>query len=83
MTFRLGITRDFLKPDGSLGFGDIGLGLLSEQPALEWEFLPEQHSELPRGVADQYDARWLPAALARGPVRRGLRQRRCAGLHGQ
>lgn len=56
MTFLLGITRDFLKPDDSLGFGDIGLGLLAEQPGLVWEFLAEQHSELPREVADQYDA---------------------------
>ena len=23
-TFRVGVTRDFLKPDGTLGFGDIG-----------------------------------------------------------
>jgi phosphoglycerate dehydrogenase-like enzyme len=56
MTFRLGITRDFLKPDGSLGFGDIGLELLDEQPGLAREFLSEQHGELPREVADQYDA---------------------------
>jgi len=56
MTFRLGVTRDFLKPDGSLGFGDIGLALLDEQPGLEWEFLPEQHAELPLAVADRYDA---------------------------
>ena len=26
--FRVGVTRDFLKPDGTSGFGDIGLGLL-------------------------------------------------------
>ena len=30
-TFRVGLTRDFVKPDGSLGFGDIGLGLLDER----------------------------------------------------
>ncbi|MCI0360010.1 MAG: dehydrogenase [Planctomycetaceae bacterium] len=54
--FRVGITRDFLKPDGSLGFGDIGLDLLDEHPGLVREFLAEQHSELPRDVADQYDA---------------------------
>ena len=56
MTFRVGLTRDFLKPDGSLGFGDIGLDALNEQPGLAWEFLPESHAELPRAVADQYDA---------------------------
>ncbi len=56
MTFRLGLTRDFLKPDGSLGFGDIGLSLLAEQPGIEWEFLAQNHAELPAEVADQYDA---------------------------
>jgi len=56
MTFRVGLTRDFLKPDGSLGFGDIGLDALDEQPGLAWEFLPESHIELPRAVADEYDA---------------------------
>ncbi len=55
-SFRLGVTRDFLKPDGSLGLGDIGLSLLEEQSGVEWEFLAEQHSELPREVADQYEA---------------------------
>jgi D-3-phosphoglycerate dehydrogenase len=26
--FRVGVTCDFLKPDGTIGFGDIGLDLL-------------------------------------------------------
>jgi D-3-phosphoglycerate dehydrogenase len=56
MEFRVGITRDFLKADGSLGFGDIGLGLLDETENLRHEFLPEAFAELPRHVADQYDA---------------------------
>jgi phosphoglycerate dehydrogenase-like enzyme len=54
--FRVGVTRDFLRPDGSLGFGDVGLGMLDEQPHIEWQFLPENWSELPREVADEYDA---------------------------
>ena len=29
-SFRVGVTRDFLKPDGSLGFGDIGLAALEQ-----------------------------------------------------
>ncbi len=40
-TFRIGVTRDFLKADGTLGFGDIGLDLLAEAPKVEWEFLAE------------------------------------------
>lgn len=38
-TFRVGLTRDFLRADGMLGFGDIGLGLLEEAEGIEWEFL--------------------------------------------
>ncbi|MGH7135763.1 MAG: hypothetical protein ACREHD_08490 [Pirellulales bacterium] len=52
----LGITRDFLKPDGSLGFGDIGLGLLGQDPHLHREFLPEAGDEIAPDVADEYDA---------------------------
>jgi D-3-phosphoglycerate dehydrogenase len=60
-SFRVGVTRDFLKPDGSLGFGDIGLGLLDEHKHIAWEYLPEHHSELPRELADRYDALLLLA----------------------
>ena len=45
-TFRIGVTRDFLKADGTLGFGDIGLDLLDEAPTVEWEFLAENTTEL-------------------------------------
>ena len=54
--FRVGITRDFLKPDGSLGFGDIGLDVLVANSRIEREFLPDYGSELPAEVADQFDA---------------------------
>lgn len=53
--FRLGLTRDFLRPDGSLGFGDIGLDVLSEDPRIEHEFLPDFGSELPPEVARDFD----------------------------
>jgi D-3-phosphoglycerate dehydrogenase len=50
------LTRDFLKPDGALGFGDIGLELLDQAPGVEWEFLPENTPELlPEQVRD-YEA---------------------------
>lgn len=44
--FRIGVTRDFLKPDGSLGFGDIGLDILDAADGVKWEFLGEQSDEL-------------------------------------
>lgn len=54
--FRVGLTRDFLNADGSLGFGDIGLTLLDQDPRIQWEFLADNHAEIPQAVADQYDA---------------------------
>lgn len=53
--FSVGVTRDFLKPDGSFGFGDIGLSLF-EAGGLSWSFLPDACEEIPPAVADAYDA---------------------------
>ncbi len=54
--FRVGMTRDFLKPDGSLGFGDIGLDVLAQNTRIEREFLPDCGAELTAEVANQFDA---------------------------
>lgn len=54
--FRVGVTRDFLKPDGTPGFGDIGLDLLSADPRIAWEYLAEYDDELPATAARNYDA---------------------------
>ena len=54
--FRVGITADFLKADGSLGFGDIGLETLSENPQIYYEYLPPCGAELPAKIADRFDA---------------------------
>lgn len=55
-SFRVGITRDFLKPDGSFSFGDAGFGLLDDAAGMEREFLAEDTRELrPDQIAD-YDA---------------------------
>lgn len=51
--FRVGVTRDFLKPDGSCGFGDIGLDELTAA-GIEWEFLPTDARSLPTECG-QYD----------------------------
>ena len=55
-TFRIGVTRDFLKDDGTLGFGDIGLDLLDESPKVEWEFLAENTTELRPDQIRGYDS---------------------------
>lgn len=57
--FRVGLTRDFLKPDGTPCFGDIGLDLLKENPAIAWEFLPEQPKELRADQVRDFDALML------------------------
>ena len=50
--FRVGVTRDFIRPDGSLGFGGHGVGLLSETPGIEMVFMPEHPEEFrPQDVA--------------------------------
>lgn len=59
-TFRVGLTRDFLRVDGSLAFGDIGLDLLERAPGVTWEFLPlaptAATAELQAAQARNYDA---------------------------
>jgi D-3-phosphoglycerate dehydrogenase len=54
--FRVGVTRDFLSPEGTLEYGDIGLGLLDEAPDVEWEFLKERTGELTAEQVRGYDA---------------------------
>jgi len=54
--FRVGLTGDFLRPDGSVGFGDIGLGMLDGRPDLEYEFLPDGGEELVPDQVRPYDA---------------------------
>ncbi|MBI2477629.1 MAG: dehydrogenase [Planctomycetia bacterium] len=69
--FRVGLTRDFLKADGSLGFGDIGLSLLNDDPRVEWGFLEENVSEIPREIANQYDALLVLAPRVSATTLRG------------
>jgi D-3-phosphoglycerate dehydrogenase len=52
--FRVGVTRDFLKPDGTCGFGDIGLGQL-EVSGAGWEYIDLGASELGPEAARDYD----------------------------
>ncbi len=54
--FRVGLTQDFLNPDGSLGFGDIGLDRLDGADGVEWEFLPNSGPELCAEQIHDYDA---------------------------
>src|SRR5579859_824607 len=54
--FRVGLTRDFLKADGSPSFGDIGLSRLDEAPEISWDYLPDGGPEVATAAARDYDA---------------------------
>ena len=55
-TFRVGLTRDILGPDGTIGFGDISLSMLDEAAGVEWDILAENRSPLRRDQVQDYDA---------------------------
>jgi phosphoglycerate dehydrogenase-like enzyme len=69
--FRVGITRDFLKADGTLGFGDIGLDVFQGVADLEWEFLAENTRELAPGQVRGYDALLVLAPRVTADTLRG------------
>jgi phosphoglycerate dehydrogenase-like enzyme len=53
--YRVGLTRDCLRPDGTLGF-DIGLDVLEGHPEISWEFLPRNTAVLTSEDVRSYDA---------------------------
>ena len=53
--FKVGVTRDFLKPDGTVGFGDVGFALLDAAEGVEWEYLAEDTRELRPDQIEGYD----------------------------
>ena len=90
--FRVGYTNDFLKSDGSIGWGDIGMAKYEGIPDLEVEFMPEHPMVLPVEFAQGYDALGVlapkitaelldnsPRPDAGGAVRRGVRLGRYRG----
>jgi len=55
-TFRVGLTRDFMKADGSLAYGDIGLSALDAAKGVTWDFIQSDSHEISPEIAAQYDA---------------------------
>ncbi len=55
-TFRVGLTGDFLKPDGTIGFGNIGVDTLDQATGIEWEFLSENTPTLRADQIHGYNA---------------------------
>jgi phosphoglycerate dehydrogenase-like enzyme len=58
--FRIGISRDAITANGTV-FGEQAFKVL-EDPAVEWEFLPEKVAELPPEYGAAYDAICLMSA---------------------
>lgn len=54
--FRVGITRDFLTPDGKLVYKDMGLDILDNEPFIEYEFLKTHESPVIPEMITGYDA---------------------------
>jgi phosphoglycerate dehydrogenase-like enzyme len=54
--FRIGLTRDFLTADGTIGLGDIKLSMLDGLPGIEWEFLAEDTGQLRADQIEGFDA---------------------------
>ena len=59
--YRIGISREALTADGGTVFGPEAMKLL-EDPAVEWEFLPEKVPALTQAHAARYDAFCLMSA---------------------
>lgn len=83
--FHVGITRDMLDADGTLGGRDIGLDLLDGHAHLDWEFMPEDAPELTADQVCGYDAildggRKVTAATLEGAERLALVARFGAGF---
>ena len=54
--FRVGLTVDFLRPDGRQAFPDIDLSPLDRAEGVEWHCLTEGAAEVPAGAAADCDA---------------------------
>ena len=72
--FRVGITRDTLRADGTSIFDKRALRIFDEAK-LSWEFIPDNVKELTAAHGAQYDALCVlnpkvPAAVVSGPDRR-------------
>jgi D-3-phosphoglycerate dehydrogenase len=82
--FRIGITRDVLRPDGSLVFAPVGFEVL-DAPGIEWGFLDEDRRELTSDQLVELDGLFhfspvVSAASLEGVERLALIARHGVGL---
>jgi D-3-phosphoglycerate dehydrogenase len=74
MSFKVGITRDTLRADGTSIFDQRALRIFDEAK-LQWEFIPDNVKELTAAHGAEYDALCVlnpkvPAAVVSGPDKR-------------
>lgn len=81
--FRVGLTRDLLKPDGEPSFGRGPLALLDDDPRIEWEFLPETLDAITPDVMARYDGLYVNSPrVGADAVARADRRVRIVSRHG-
>ncbi len=80
--FRIGITRDVLDANGEPSFGTAPLKLL-DRPELEWEYFPEQTTQITPVHLARYDALYINGPLVtRDSFAQGNGRTRMIARHG-
>jgi phosphoglycerate dehydrogenase-like enzyme len=75
MVFKVGVTRDLLRADGTPAFEARAFEVLAANPAIDWEWVAEDVAEITPDIAARYDGlhvnlpRVTAASLARGDCR--------------
>jgi len=83
MAFRIGLTRDLFRPDGSPSFGQGPLTILDQASGLAWEVIPELLDEITPEVAARYDGLYVNAPrVTRASVSRADCRLRIVARHG-
>jgi phosphoglycerate dehydrogenase-like enzyme len=54
--FKVGLTRDFLTPEGNLVYKNIGLDILDREPNIQYEFLKENRSPVTPDMIAGYNS---------------------------
>lgn len=55
-SFRIGLTRDFLSPEGKLTYKDMGLGILEVEPSIKHEFFARHENPMAPDQIRDFDA---------------------------
>ncbi len=53
--FKVGMTRDLMRPDGTPAFSERAFDELSRNPAITWEWIPEDVTAITPDIAARYD----------------------------